>query len=207
MSKPKASRPSATSTLQASTETLIVGGAPAVSPTPFVQPEAPTPVERPAVEPAPQKKTKKATVPAGEDTPRSAREAFEASVMLARKHPRQWKPYSVRLPEELWARLRSRVRADQPSYGVTVAMSHYINAALDRVPTEAEEATILAQEQLDAQGLHPAETHSSGTRLHQDVLKQMKDLGAQIQEASQSGLLGHLQAAALEKFLDELDKE
>lgn len=205
MSKPPRKRPGPTSTLKPSSETLIVGGVPPVTQAPFVQPEAPAPVEGPAAKSAPQKK--KAAAPASGGADLSAREAFEASVMLARKHPRQWKPYSVRLPEELWARLRSRVRADQPSYGVTVAMSHYINAALARAPESAEEATALAQEQLDAQGLHPPETHSSGTRLHQDVLKQMKDLGAQIQETSQGGLLGHLQAAALEVFLDELDKE
>ena len=216
--KPNRKRPGedeAGATLTASEETLHVGDVPKVTPAPFEQPPAPvaTP-EPPATEQAPApKKTAKAepkpkepaAAPAGDA---SAREAWEASVMLARLSPREWEAYTVRLPEELWERLEARVEADQAAYGLaTLAMSHYVNAGLERIPADTKEAAAIATARLASLGLRPPATRSSGTRVHRDVLKRMELLPAQLRRVARPGLIGHLQAAAIEVFLDELDAE
>lgn len=219
--KPPRNRPGRGTTLTASNETLQVGDVPPVSTAPFQQPPGPAPAAEPekaqtpepAVEPehaateetpVPSRKTSGQGKPERGNGP--ARQAWEASVILARTDPRGWDPYSVRLPEQLWARLEERVVADQASYRIpTLAMSHYINAALGRIPEDAADAAALAQEQLASQGLRPPETRSSGTRLHKQVLARMELLPAQLRRVARPGLLGHLQTAVIAAFLDELD--
>ncbi|PWV44602.1 hypothetical protein [Nocardiopsis sp. L17-MgMaSL7] len=127
-------------------------------------------------------------------------------MILARTDPRSWEPYSVRLPEALWTRLEERLEADQRSYGLpSLAMSHYIYAALERIPDRAETAAEWAISYQVAQGLRPPATRSSGTRLHRNVLSRMELLPTQLRRVARPGLLGHLQAAAIKSLLDELD--
>jgi len=213
--KPQRQRPGGGTTLAPSNESLHVGDVPPVSTEPFEQPPTPTEVEPERTAPADEApaEPKKPAKAAGKPRKRPAstapaRQAWEASVLLARTDPRGWDPYSVRLPEELWERLEKRVAADQASYRIPkLAMSHYINAALDRVPADAAEAAQMGQDQLASQGLRPPASRSSGTRLHRDVLKRMELLPVQLRRAARPGLLGHLQAAAIAVFLNELDAE
>jgi len=150
-------------------------------------------------EPAPRE-----VAPAAASGP--ARQAWEASVMLARLSPREWEPYTVRLPEELWSRLEARVEEDQAAYELpSLAMSHYVNAALGRIPAAAEDAAEVATEYMVSLGLRPPATRSSGTRVHRAVLARMELLPAQLRRAARPGLLGYLQAATIAVFLDEID--
>jgi len=127
--------------------------------------------------------------------------------MRARLHSREWDSHTVRLPEPLWDRLQARVERDQKAYGrAVVSMNHYLNAAFEAIPTAPTKAAKMAVEHQVEAGLCPPASRSSGTRLHSDVRSKLEMLPIQMRRVARPGLLGHLQAAALVQFLDELDE-
>ncbi|WP_026128781.1 hypothetical protein [Nocardiopsis halophila] len=233
--KPPRNRPGNTSTLVPNVEPIGVPGGMTAPAEPTTQPEPDqaeaAPTKAPEVEgeaTAPQERasgpdasTDTSTRPSSDATQAAptptrspntssggtARDRLEASAMRARLQSREWDSHTVRLPEPLWNRLQERVERDQKAYGrAVVAMNHYLNAAFEAIPAAPTKAAKMAVEHQIQAGLCPPASRSSGTRLHSDVRGKLEMLPAQMRRIARPGLLGHLQAAALTRFLDELDE-
>jgi hypothetical protein len=151
----------------------------------------------------------------------TAMELVANSCASARNHPRDWEQASVRLPLQLTQRLSVRVAQDKQASGNRqLAATHYINAALGRVPFLVDPAAERPGREPPAGLLEAAtlglawrQAHSgprsaaavAGSRLHKDTAARMSSLGDWLRTLKVHPVLWEVMAEALTRFLAELD--
>lgn len=142
--------------------------------------------------------------------PKDARGKLAASRLSARNEPRSWEPYSARLPAGLAGRLARRAAEDKIATGDrTLAVSHYLNAALTLIPADPRAAAGwgVAWRRRQETVTRPAQK-ASGSLLRSDVARRMHDLTAMLPVLDDPRpAMWEIQAEAVTRFLDALDAE
>lgn len=137
----------------------------------------------------------------------SAHQAVEASFRSARTDPRSWTTFSMRLPVELQQRVTERmVRDREVTDRPTLAASHYLNAALASIPADPEIAAAWAQDYINQLGGRSLDAPNIGTRVHRDTRAAVRHIEGQLR-MRRYGLFGYMLAAAVERFMNQLDAE
>jgi hypothetical protein len=137
----------------------------------------------------------------------SAHDAVISSFRSARTDPRSWTALSMRLPAELQQRVTERMVRDREASGLPgLAAAHYINAALASIPDDPKVAVDWATEYMEQLGGRGLEAQGVGTRVHRDTRAAIRHLEGQLR-MHRYGLHGYLLAAAVERFMDQLQTE
>jgi hypothetical protein len=135
-----------------------------------------------------------------------AREAVERSYRLARRRPRDWGPVPVRLATQAKARLEARRARDHELLGINFAETHYVNAALENIPDDLDEAVRWVEQYLDTLDLKTPQSVGTTGRVLKTTAAKMERISRDIRSHAGYGLVGSLQTAAVIRLLDALDK-
>ncbi|MFD4406758.1 hypothetical protein ACFWPH_28745 [Nocardia sp. NPDC058499] len=136
----------------------------------------------------------------------NARLAVENSYRSAKRRPREWGNAGIRISTTVKARLATRRALDEEVFGVKFAETHYIDAALARVPENAHEAIKWVHEYLDAFDLKGPTTVGTTGRLRHETSERLDRVARAMRMEAGYGYIGHLQTAAVDRLLDSLDR-
>lgn len=136
----------------------------------------------------------------------NARFAVRESYKSAKRRPREWGNAGIRISTTVKARLATRRALDEEVYGVKFAETHYIDAALARVPEDAQEAIRWVHQYLDAFDLKGPTTVGTTGRLRHETAERLDKVARAMRMEAGYGYIGHLQTAAVDRLLDSLDR-
>jgi hypothetical protein len=136
----------------------------------------------------------------------SARFAVRESYKSAKRRPREWGNAGIRISTTVKARLATRRALDEEVFGVKFAETHYIDAALARVPEDAQEAIRWVHQYLDAFDLKGPTTVGTTGRLRHETAERLDKVARAMRMEAGYGYIGHLQTAAVDRLLDSLDR-
>jgi hypothetical protein len=141
----------------------------------------------------------------------SARDAVTRSGRSARNESRRWVPFKPYLPKGLSARMLRRLAIDQAASDTPtrLAGNHYLNAALERVPSDPGEAGewALAWRARGEGWETPGPGPVPGSLAHKDTARAMHLLNTGLRGLDQPPRLWEVEAEALARLLDELDAD
>lgn len=132
--------------------------------------------------------------------------AVQAARDSAREDPRAWQSFSVRLPAVLVQRLSERLAADQlVTHDFTLALSHYLEAALAAVPSDLDRAAGWGFAWRKRSAGQRAGSTPTGSRLHKDTALAMHLLPGRLRTLGKRPNAWEIMAEALARLLDGLD--
>lgn len=135
-----------------------------------------------------------------------ARAAVEESFRSAKRRPREWGSAPIRIATTVKDRLAARRALDEETFGVKFAETHYLDAALARVPEDPAIAIEWAERYLDSFPLKAPTTVGTTGRVRTSTIEHLERVTRAVRMKAGYGFIGHLQTAALERLLDSLDR-
>lgn len=135
-----------------------------------------------------------------------ARAAVEDSYRSAKRKPKEWGSAPIRIATTVKDRLAERRALDEETYGVKFAETHYMDAALARVPEDPAVAIDWVEKYLDGFPLKAPATVGTTGRIRHSTIKHLETVTRAVRKQAGYGNIGHLQTAALERLLDSLDR-
>ncbi|MFE3105231.1 hypothetical protein [Nocardia tengchongensis] len=137
---------------------------------------------------------------------RKMRATVEEAYTSAKRSPREWGSAPIRIAEDVKDRLAARRALDVGRFGVDFAETHYIEAALSAVPSDAADAISWVEKYLSTLGLKTPDSRGTTGRLRTRTADAFKTVSTALRLAGGYGLIGHLQTAAVVRMLDSLDR-
>ncbi|MFI9081466.1 hypothetical protein ACIGW8_34235 [Streptomyces sioyaensis] len=139
---------------------------------------------------------------------RWAHEAIHESFADAKIRSAQWKSHGFRIEPETLDRLKERLKADRRTSGnVMLGQSHYLDAALRNMPVAVETQIAMADDFLNDRMGIVAPGKQSTYRMGTAAFAFISTLNQVLQEADYGRRGLYIVSAALERLLDDLDKE
>ncbi|MEV0032810.1 hypothetical protein [Nocardia sp. NPDC050793] len=135
-----------------------------------------------------------------------ARTAVEESFRSAKRKPKEWGSAPIRIATTVKDRLAARRALDEEAYGVKFAETHYMDAALARVPEDPAVAIDWVERYLDGFPLKAPATVGTTGRVRTSTIEHLEKVTRAVRMKAGYGFIGHLQTAALERLLDSLDR-
>jgi len=172
---------------------------------------APSPLPQAPSQARPGRTTSPVPPPPPPMSPRGTQGAVEAVRRArdsARDDPRGWEPFTVRLPGALVRRLKVRLAADQAATkDFTLALSHYLEAALATIPTDLAKAAAWGFAWRKRAGGAPARNVPTGSLARKDTALVMHLLPARLGTLERKPAAWEIMAEALARLLDGLDAD
>ncbi|GAA3078554.1 hypothetical protein GCM10020000_75150 [Streptomyces olivoverticillatus] len=137
-----------------------------------------------------------------------AHRAVHESFAAAKIHSEEWESYGFRIEPEVLEALKKRIKQDRRSSGnSTLALGHYLDAALRHAPVEVEEQVALAQRFLDDRMGFVGKGKQSTYRVGRQAHALMAALHQELQEADYGRRGLYVVSAAIEQLLQTLEIE
>jgi hypothetical protein len=137
-----------------------------------------------------------------------AHAAVHESYAQAKIRSEEWQQHGFRIEPEILGQLKERIKVDRRTSGnSTLAVGHYLDAALRHAPTEVGEQIAWAQKFLDDRMAYVGKGRQSTYRIGPQAHDLMSSLHQALQEADYGRRGLYVISAAIERFIAALAAE